>query len=195
MPQTPMRRLAAAAVAVAALATVAGCSADTTPSATGPATSLEQVSAGTLATGDPAPAPDAQQTVLTITGAPVHNAGDRLRLSLAQLDEMRQVEARVWEPFKKKHIVFRGVALADVLAFAGVDHPTGKLHTVALNEYAVDIPTTVLDEPGCFIATRADGKPIPVAKGGPIRVVFTDDHPQAKDQSLWNWSLASIKIP
>ena len=82
----------------------------------------------------------------------------------------------------------------DVLAFAGMPANATTLSTLALNEYAVDIPAAVVRTPGTIIATSMDGAAIPVDAAGPIRIVFTDDHPDARNESYWNWSLASVTI-
>ena len=69
------------------------------------------------------------------------------------------------------------------------------LHTLALDEYAVDLPMSITDVEGAILATRADGALITLDQGGPTRVVRTDSHPQARDESLWIWSLKSLSVP
>jgi hypothetical protein len=41
---------------------------------------------------------------------------------------------------------------------------------------------------------QADGAPIPLGKGGPIRLVFPPDAPAGKNKDLWIWSIDSMTI-
>ncbi|WP_336921079.1 molybdopterin-dependent oxidoreductase [Aquipuribacter sp. SD81] len=155
------------------------------------AAAVTTVSAGSVSTVDDVPAPDEDDVVLTFTGGATNTDGE-LRLSLAQLESMPTVEATVHEPFLDEDVVFRGVPLEDVLALVDLPDDVDTVHTVAYNEYAVDLPLSVADTPGAILATRADGEEIALEDGGPTRVVFTDEHPAAGDEALWIWSLATV---
>lgn len=181
-----------AALAITAALVLGACSSGA------PAASAREVSASRLTAADVAIPPRSVETVLVVRGGAVTNASEdgrnELRLTMADLGAMRTVEAEVYEPFLKRRVTFRGVPFEDVLAFAGVPASAKTLSTVALNEYAVDIPASVVRTPGVIIATSMDGAAIPVDDAGPIRIVFTDDHPDAKNESYWNWSLASVTV-
>lgn len=131
---------------------------------------------------------DPADVVLTYRppGSPV------VALSIDQLESMTTVSATVHEPFLDRDVVFQGVPVDALLDVLDVGADVTSLHAVALNEYAVDLPVSIADHPGAILATRADGALIPVDQGGPTRIVFTDDHPDAADQSLWIWSLSSL---
>lgn len=135
--------------------------------------------------------PVAADVALTVENAD----GTTVQLSIAQIESLRTVSATLYEPFVKREIAFQGVPLRDFFAFLGIPKSVTTLHSVALNEYAVDLPMSIADADGAILATRADGKLIPVDQGGPTRVVLTDDHPQAKDEALWVWSLKTLSIP
>lgn len=136
--------------------------------------------------------PAAEDVVLTVRGG-ASNSDDGLQLSLEQIESIGTVEVSVYEPFVDEDITFTAVPWETVLELADLPEDVETLHTVAYNEYEVDIPVSVGDSPGAYLATRADGEPIPVADGGPTRVVFTDEHPEHDDESLWIWSIAVIE--
>lgn len=182
-----------ATLLVAAALVLGACSSN------GPSTaSAREVSAARLSTADVADPPSAADTVLVVRGGTFANATEggapELRLTMDDLAAMRTVETEVYEPFLKRRVIFRGVPFEDVLAFAGMPASANTLSTVALNEYAVDIPASVVRTPGVIIATSMDGVAIPVDDAGPIRIVFTDSHPDARNEAYWNWSLASVTI-
>jgi hypothetical protein len=39
-----------------------------------------------------------------------------------------------------------------------------------------------------------DGSPIPVAEGGPTRIVFRDGIPAGNNSEQWIWSLSTIEV-
>ncbi len=181
----PRRHLAVASATLAIAAVLAACS--------GPpdAGAIAVVHEATIATVADLAAPAAADVALTVEYAD----GTSVQLSIAQLEALRTVAATVHEPFIDRVIVFEGVPLSDMFRFLGIPKTVPKLHTLALNEYAVDLPMSITDVEGAILATRADGALLPLDEGGPTRVVLTDDHPQAQDQSLWIWSLKTLSVP
>jgi hypothetical protein len=152
------------------------------------------VRATTLTPGDAVPAPDPDDTVLTIAGGTAANGTSGLELDRETIEQLGLVEATIYEPFVAEDVTFRGVPLQSVISLAGPSDSASTMHSVALNDYAVDIPTTVLDHEGVLLATSANGEPIPVDEGGPIRVVFTDSHPDHTDEAYWIWSVSTIDL-
>lgn len=128
------------------------------------------------------------ETVLSVVAD-----GATTTFSFDALVAARTVTLTVHEPFLKQDVEFTGVPLADVVEATGAPDGATAMHTVALNDYAVDVPLDVLDHPDVILATHADGAPIALEDGGPIRIVFGDDHPQTHDEALWTWSLATIE--
>jgi hypothetical protein len=173
------------AVGMLTVGMLAGCSGASDQS---PVTVVHEATIDTVANLAP---PVAADVALTIE----HADGTTVQLSIAQIESLRTVSATLHEPFVDQDITFEGVPLRDFFDFIGIPKSVTTLHTVALNEYAVDLPTSIADVEGAILATRADGKLIPVDQGGPTRVVLTDDHPQAKDESLWIWSLQTLSVP
>lgn len=186
----PWLRSSSSGLVLAVVSLLAACGGSADPDVALPYREVEQ---GTLVRGDvPAPAPE--RAVLRVTPALHPNDEDALVVDLATLEQTRLVQLEVFEPFLGRRVSFEGVPLRDVLDLAGVAEGYTTLHTVALNDYEVDIPLSVLDAPGVVVATRANGLPIAVEDGGPIRIVIADAHPDAANESYWNWSLASIEL-
>ena len=44
-----------------------------------------------------------------------------------------------------------------------------------------------------LLATKADGKHMPVDRSGPIRIVFPDSSSLGRNPDLWIWSVSSMK--
>lgn len=199
--RTPLsRRLVRALAPVALLAVVglavAGCggSSSSTSDKGEASPAITEVSAGTITSAGQLELPAKGGTVITLAGFGATNAADGLQLSIAQLEQMRTVKATVYEPFLKRNVEFQGVELQDLLDLAELPVGTKKIDSVAYNEYAVTLPTSILDHSGVILATRADGQLIPLDKGGPTRIVFTDDHPDTENQSLWIWSTKTLTV-
>ena len=123
-------------------------------------------------TPDPVTTGTAGPAVLTVSGrfAPDHAAP--ATLDLAQLDAMPQVDCTVDDrEAEGRDATFRGVLVADLLTEIGAQ-PETKVHTAALNDYAVDLPASDIRDLPVLLATRLDGQPMSVAHYGPFRVVF-----------------------
>lgn len=130
------------------------------------APALTRVTAGTLAAGDPVPQPRGKP-VLRLRGAANRNDGGATAMDLATLERLPQVRLTVHEPFRKRTMTFQGVRLRFSMAeLAGSD---------------------------AVLATRADGRRIPVAEGGPLRVVFPAGTELGRNTDNWIWSVDWIR--
>ena len=149
---------------------------------------------GTLAAGERIAAPKGE-VVLTVTGAiGVHNRGRRLELDLASLERMRRVRLEAAEPFLKRRVTFEGVLLSDLLNVAGVSESASKVSLTALDDYKVDFTLADVRSSQMLLATRADGRHMPVDRSGPIRIVFPDSSTLGRNPDLWIWSVSSMKV-
>jgi hypothetical protein len=163
-------------------------------SASPAASSPTVVDAGTLAAGEKIAAPQGE-VVLTVSGAiGEHNNGKRLELDLASLERMRQVKLEAAEPFLKRRVMFEGVLLSDLLAVAGVPGSASKVSLTALDDYKVDCKVADVRSSQMLLATKADGKHLPVDRSGPIRIVFPDSSSLGRNPDLWIWSVSSMKV-
>jgi hypothetical protein len=176
--------LTAAAALLIGIALVAGA---VTRDEAAPAAGFSSVSDATLAPGAPAPAPEGEP-VLVVEGA---GTGTGIRLDLPTLERLGLVEATITEPFLERKMTFRGVELGVVLAAAGLADQDVRL--VALDDYVVQLTADEIRRGGILVATAADGEPIPVANGGPTRVVFLDGIASGADTNQWIWSLERIE--
>ncbi len=183
-------------VAVAAALALAACGGnDKAASTAAPGASVPTVvSNGTLAAGEPVAAPKGE-VVLTITGDIGRvNKGRKLELDLASLERMRQVRLEAAEPFLKRRVTFEGVLLADLLAVAGVPDSASKVSLTALDDYKVDFSLADVRSSQMLLATKADGKHMPVEHSGPIRIVFPDGSRLGRNPDLWIWSVSSMTV-
>jgi hypothetical protein len=141
---------------------------------------------------EPLPAP-AGEAVLRITGVASGNVTARTtKVDLATLDAVAHESVTVHEPFLKHDVTFTGVRMSELLRRAGVRASAHTLRMHALDDYQVDLPIAGFATDG-MLATRADGKPIPIAKGGPIRLIFTTSSAIAANTDNWIWSLDSVQ--
>ena len=150
---------------------------------------------GTLRPGDPVPKPRGK-VVLTIRGGTVTNVGRTLQLDLSQLDAIGTTELRVDDlDATGRRATFSGPLVRDVLALAGASRRT--MHTVALNDYAVDVPVEDAQDLPLVLATRMDGERMSVANYGPTRFIYpTSDYKLNKTVygPRWIWQLRDITV-
>jgi hypothetical protein len=184
-------------VALVAALAVAACGgkeeAPTQTAAPDPSTP-QVVDDGTLAAGEKISAPKGE-VVLTVTGdIGTANKGKKLELDLASLEKMRRVRVEAAEPFLKRRVTFEGVLLSDLLDVAGVPDSASKVSLTALDDYKVDFTVSDVRSSQMLLATKADGKHMPVDRSGPIRIVFPDGSALGRNPDLWIWSVATMKV-
>jgi hypothetical protein len=188
-------RLVVVALAVALAVAACGGKEEAAPKAAAPSASTPQVvDDGSLAAGEKIAAPEGE-VVLTVSGdIGTANKGKELELDLASLEQMRRVRVEAAEPFLKRRVMFEGVLLSDLLAVAGVPDSASKISLTALDDYKVDFKVADVRSSQMLLATKADGKHMPVDRSGPIRVVFPDSSSLGRNPDLWIWSVASMKV-
>jgi len=128
---------------------------------------------------------DSETVVLSI------DAEESTDYTLADLGAFTPVVITIDEPFIQETVEFTGVWMADLFDDAQV--PTDNtVDTVALNDYIYTDTVDNLVANRAILAYLANGQPIPVEEGGPIRIVFADDSPYFTVLDAWNWSLREI---
>ena len=189
-----IRLVVVALVAALAVAACGGKGEAPTKTAAPDPSSPRVVDDGTLVAGGKPPAPKGE-VVLTVTGdIGTANKGRTLELDLASLEKMRQVRVETAEPFLKRRVTFEGVLLSDLLAVAGIPDSASKVSLTALDDYKVDFKVADVRSSQMLLATKADGKHMPVDRSGPIRIVFPDSSTLGRNPDLWIWSVASMKV-
>jgi hypothetical protein len=186
--------LAAAALALTGCAD-GGTSADPTgAAATAAGTEPVVLRSATLRPGQPVPGPVGTR-LLTVTGA-IAGTGvlDTAVLDRALLGGLTQVQLSTYEPWVKRDQTFRGVWLADLLAVLGAGRATA-VRITALDDYAVTLTAADLAGGGILLATSdGAGAEIPVAQGGPTRIVFRKGIRSGANADQWIWSLRTIDV-
>jgi hypothetical protein len=145
------------------------------------------------AAAQPLPAPKGER-VLRIKGVKSGNVSATVTdLDFTTLDRAATNEITIVEPFVKRKMTFSVIPMGELLQRAGVDTSARELYMHALDDYHVDLPIAGLEDAG-FLATRLDGKKIPIAKGGPVRLLFKGDGKLARDTDNWIWSFDSARV-
>jgi hypothetical protein len=189
-----IRLVVVALVTALAVAACGGKDEAGTQASTPNASTPQVVDDGSLAAGQKISAPQGE-VVLTVTGdIGTANKGKKLELDLASLEQMRRVRVEAAEPFLKRRVTFEGVLLSDLLAVAGVPSSASKVSMTALDDYKVDFKLDDVRSSQMLLATKADGKHMPVDRSGPIRIVFPDSSSLGRNPDLWIWSVASMKV-
>ena len=184
---------------VVVLGLAGGCAGSSTPTSTAApeptASASKIISAAALRPGQSIPAPT-QTLVLTVTGKiSAVNRGRALLFDKRTIEQLGVVQVRLFEPWTKENLEFRGVWLQDLLAVSGVKADATRLHIVALDDYAVDLTLAEIRVGGIMLATRAgDGSSIPIDKGGPTRIVFQDGVKTGANPDKWVWSVKTIDV-
>ena len=189
-----IRLVVVALVAALAVAACGGREEAPTPAAAPDPSTPRVVDGGTLAAGERVSAPKGE-VVLTVSGdIGTANKGKKLELDLASLEKMRRVRVEAAEPFLKRRVTFEGVLLSDLLAVAGAPDSASKISLTALDDYKVDFKVADVRSSQMLLATKADGKHMPVDRSGPIRIVFPDSSTLGRNPDLWIWSVESMKV-
>lgn len=139
----------------------------------------------------------AEQVVLTISGdvlpPPDGEAWTFDMKALRALPSDRIETATIWTDGVQ---VFEGVPLNALLEHVGA--ADGIIEAVALNDYAVTIPTTDAVENGPILAYERNGGRISVRDKGPLWIVYPfDDNRDYKSEEYYSrsiWQLDRLKI-
>ncbi|HWL80562.1 MAG TPA: molybdopterin-dependent oxidoreductase [Roseomonas sp.] len=134
--------------------------------------------------------------VLLVSGLIAGAPGGARRFSLEELEALGLQELRTNTPWTAGTQVFSGVPLNRLLQAVGARGT--MLRTVALNDYAVDIPEEDARLHGAFLATRLEGRPMRIRDRGPIWLVYPWSEQPALDQITYHersiWQLQRIEV-
>jgi len=117
-------------------------------------------------------APPKGKVVLTVGGhVTLPNAGTVTTFDMAMLEALPQVTMVTHTPWDGAAVViFKGPLMRDILAAAGASGAKAKV--IAINDYAVAIPTADFDKDGVILATKRNGQPMTVREKGPLWVIY-----------------------
>lgn len=121
------------------------------------------------------------------------NGEKTLSLSLDDLRQLPQIEAKVFEPFVKSEILFKGVSMDELFKLVDIQ-PDDNVLTVALNDYSYANFAREFVGTEAFLAYEQDGSAILMSRGGPIRIIVPNKRSLTESLEVWNWSLAEIRV-
>jgi hypothetical protein len=112
--------------------------------------------------------------LLTVSGAiRATNVDDTLQLDQALLESLPQTEFSTSTTWTTGITTFKGVLMKDLVAAIGATGGTITLR--AVNDYAISMPLTDLDEDAPLLAFLVDGKTMSLRDKGPIWMVYPYD--------------------
>lgn len=130
------------------------------------------------------------EVVLTVTVDGTSHDWDRAALEL-----LEQQDLTVFEPFVEAEHTYTGPLFADVLRASGADlEASTTAQLVALDDFVADLTLDASTLDGLVLAHREDGGAIPVARGGPTRLVFPPDNPAGDNVNNWIWSIRTVSV-
>ena len=139
----------------------------------------------------------AGEVILTVSGRiSATNAGATATYDMAMLDALPKRATVTETPWTKGVVTFEGPLGAALLDQVGAEGSMLKI--VALNDYAVEVPVEDFRKWPVILATRKDGKAMPVRDKGPVFVIYPFD----LDRALYNekifsrsaWQVKSIEV-
>lgn len=117
-------------------------------------------------------------------------------LTLQALDALPQVTFKTTTIWTDGVVVFQGPSLYDVLATSGM---TGqRLTLTALNDYAIEMPAPKEGASYPIVATRMNGKIMPIRDNGPFWIVYPyDSELMLRSEEIYSrsiWQLDKIQV-
>lgn len=139
----------------------------------------------------------AEDVVLTVSGAVESpSESDNWTFSLEALRAMPVVSFETTTIWTEGSQMFEGVPLVALLDHVGAAE--GTLRAIALNDYAVTIPTTDAVEDGPIIAYTRDGEEMSVRDKGPLWIIYPfDDNETYQSEDYYSrsiWQLDRIEV-
>ncbi|GAD54149.1 hypothetical protein [Limimaricola cinnabarinus] len=150
------------------------------------------------------PRPAAAGSSATEPGVLRIGRGDEgaVRFDLQDLDALPQLVFETGTIWTDGVSTFSGVPVAALLEKAGLEktleQPDATLELIALNDYRVRIPMDEIGPELPIIATRIDGKTVPVRDKGPYWLVYPyDSDPRFRTEDVYArsiWQLAKMVV-
>lgn len=137
------------------------------------------------------------EVLLTVSGAIANTNGDGTAAFDIEMLKAMPVTTfttkTTWTDGEKK---FTGVSMQALLAAVGASGTVAK--SVALNDYAVEIPTSDAVADGPIVAYLMDDQPMKVREKGPLWIVYPfDAKPEYRTEATYAksiWQLSRIEL-
>jgi len=139
-------------------------------------------------------AQDFKSPVLTIDGAIASQ--EPVDFTFEQLEEIGTAEITTTTPWHNGQVTFTGVPMADLMKKVGA---TGtKISVFALNNYHTEIPLSDFKEHEVILATKKDGKFMPISDKGPLFIIYPfDSDEELKSEVFYSrsaWQVRTITV-
>jgi len=139
----------------------------------------------------------ADEVVLTVSGKIKNtNVGDHADFDMKMLQALPSTSFQTSTPWTTGKLTFSGVSLKDFIGAVGGNGST--LHTVSLNDYAIDIPASDAVEGGPIIAYAIEGKPMSIREKGPLWIVYPyDSNAEYRTETVYArsiWQLRQLEL-
>ncbi|WP_430512797.1 molybdopterin-dependent oxidoreductase [Pannonibacter phragmitetus] len=135
----------------------------------------------------------AETAILTIDG---NVPSGPISMSMNEIEALGLESMTTVTPWHDGVVTFEGVPFAKLMAHAGVKG--GMVEVMALNSYFVQMPFEDVIQAKGLLATRQNGKYMPVADKGPLFLIFPfSDRPDLKTESYYSravWQIRQITI-
>lgn len=122
--------------------------------------------------------------------------GKEFRLTRSELESIRPHRVQTSTFWSADHGTFEGPLLRDVLARVGLDSAEA-VRLTGLDGFSNVIPRQDWERWPILIASRNDGKPIPISAKGPLRIIYPRDMDAELLEPIyrlrWVWLLARIE--
>ncbi|CUA96312.1 molybdopterin-dependent oxidoreductase [Pannonibacter indicus] len=132
-------------------------------------------------------------TILTIDGK---LPSGPIAMTMDEIEALGLETMTTVTPWHDGPVTFEGVPFARLMAHAGVKD--GTVEVMALNSYFVQMPFDDVVQAQGLLATRQNGKHMPVADKGPLFLIFPfSDRPDLKTESYYSravWQIRQITI-
>jgi hypothetical protein len=116
-------------------------------------------------------------------------------VTVADLEKLPVTRVVTKTPFLPGEVTYEGVLLRDLLKAAQLSSPT--LVMTALNDYAVDVPSSDAEKYNVIVAYKADGKFMRVRDKGPFWLIYPmDQFPELQDEATATkmiWQMKAIE--
>ncbi len=117
-------------------------------------------------------------------------------LTLEQLKALPKSAITTRTPWHDGEQNFEGVALSDLMDFAGAKG--GNIHVFALNGYETELPFSDFAEHGPILAYQLNGAPMSIEQKGPLFIIYGfDDKPELNSELYFSrsaWQVRSMTI-
>lgn len=135
--------------------------------------------------------------LVTISGGIANtNLDGKLVLDEKAIEALPFTTVSTETPWTEGVVTFEGAPLKALFDFAGAAGTV--VHTVALNDYAVDVPISDADNPKVILAYRLNGERMPVRKYGPLWLVYPlSDSPGLQGEETHSkmiWQIKELEI-